>query len=129
MEAGSVDPDAAADVLMAASSVLAALEPEEVDPRSGRIAQTLASWAEQPNSLAVAPRRGWGGGDGGEPPAAGEAPLLVQAVLDPLSKPAQRLAPLLAFLREAFDPEMQARRLPPGAPPARPFSLLLGWRC
>lgn len=39
--------------------------------------------------------------EGGPP----EAPLLVQAILNPLSKPAQRLAPLLRFLRAALGAE------------------------
>lgn len=88
---------AAAAVQMAASSVLAAASADEVDPRSGRISSTLASWQGQPNEVALQPR--------GSP--AEEAPLLLQAVLDPLSKAAQRLAPLLRFLRQAFDPELR----------------------
>lgn len=52
------------------------------------------------------------------------APLLVQAVLNPLSKPAQRLAPLLRFLRTALGAETQLLL----NPQARPPWMGAGWR-
>ena len=44
------------------------------------------------------------GGDAGE---GAQAPLLIHAILNPLSKPAQRLAPLLRFVRAAVGAEVQ----------------------
>lgn len=42
---------------------------------------------------------------GGAPADGPPTPVVVHAVLNPLSKAAQRLAPLLAFLRELLDAE------------------------
>ena len=59
---------------------------------------TLRTLEDQPNSLSVLSA-------GGGP--AGEAPLSIQALLNPLSKAAQQLAPVLLLLRRAFDVDMQ----------------------
>ena len=82
----------------------------QVDARSGRVAELVAKQAAQRNFLHLPSPAGQGGGEG----AAGDSSqppqpplLLVQAILNPLSKPAQRLAPLLAFLRDALGAETQ----------------------
>ena len=70
--------------------------PPQVDARSGRVSELISGRSVQKNFVRVA--------------AAGpadSAPLLVQAVVNPLSKPAQRLAPLLAFLRGVLDVDVQ----------------------
>ncbi|EFN52002.1 hypothetical protein CHLNCDRAFT_59065 [Chlorella variabilis] len=93
-----VDLSAAAAVV---SSALAAAKPEEVDARSGRVSELISGRSVQKNFVRVA--------------AAGpadSAPLLVQAVVNPLSKPAQRLAPLLAFLRGVLDVDREYHDMP-----------------
>lgn len=56
---------------------------------------------------------GAGDQEGGGPAV---APLLVQAILNPLSKPAQRLAPLLRFLHSALGAEAQLLLNPQARP-------------
>ena len=88
---GALAPEAAAstaalsDMALAVSSALAASMPETVDPRSGRLGGALARFAAQgtPTVVASTPEAG---------AAPGAAPLLVQTVLDPLSKTTQQLA-------------------------------------
>ena len=72
--------------------------PTQLDSRSGAVAHTLRTLEDQPNSLSVLSA-------GGGP--AGEAPHSNQALLNPLSKAAQQLAPVLLLLRRAFDVDMQ----------------------
>ncbi|KAI3430615.1 hypothetical protein D9Q98_005207 [Chlorella vulgaris] len=89
------DPSA---VAAAVSSCLTAAKPAEVDARSGRVSELISSWAAAKNFVRLA-ATGGGGGD----VAAVSAPLFVQAIIDPLSKSSQRLAPVLAFLRSVLD--------------------------
>ncbi|GAB4815180.1 hypothetical protein N2152v2_002226 [Parachlorella kessleri] len=132
----------AADVAAVVSSVLAAHQPEEVDPRSGRVAEAIAGWKTQPNAISPPwepPPGSW--------PGHTVSPLLVQAVVNPLSKTAQQLAPVLLFLREHLGAEVSlvlnpARdltdmplktfyryalpRLPPNGPPEAAAATFLG---
>lgn len=73
-------------------------KPLQVDARSGRVSELISSWAAAKNFVRLA-ATGGGGGD----VAAVSAPLFVQAIIDPLSKSSQRLAPVLAFLRSVLD--------------------------
>ena len=66
----------------------AALPPLQADSRSGRVAEAIEKQRGKPIYFAS------GGGSGGDGGAGGTSPLLVQAVLNPLSKAAQQLAPV-----------------------------------
>lgn len=89
----------------------------QVDQRSGRVTDLVRRQASQRNALTLprlsgtstqvadaegAPAEGSQPGDSAEvaPP-----PVVVHAVLNPLSKSAQRLAPLIGFVRELLDAE------------------------
>lgn len=112
------DPSA---VAASVSSALAAAKLEELDSRSGRVAELIESWSTHRNYLSL-PGHGTAQGTAAPGTAADEgageegvmdgqeeaaSPLLVQVILNPLSKPAQRLAPLLGFLRAALGAETQ----------------------
>jgi UDP-glucose:glycoprotein glucosyltransferase len=69
--------------------------PPKVDARSGRVSELISARATQKNHVHLA-----------APGDDGASPLLVQAVLNPLSQGAQRLAPLLSFLRSVLGAEV-----------------------
>ncbi|KAL4422940.1 hypothetical protein ABPG75_009137 [Micractinium tetrahymenae] len=100
-QAGALAGADASAVAAAVSSALAASKPDDIDGRSGRVAELISSWSSQRNALRLPAPAAEQQQEGGAP----AAPLLVQAILNPLSKPAQRLAPLLRFLRAALGAE------------------------
>ena len=82
----------------------------QVDARSGRVSEIVAKQANQRNYLHLPSPAGQAGSErasGDAPPPQQPPLLLVQAILNPLSKPTQRLAPLLAFLRDALGAQTQ----------------------
>lgn len=98
----SADPSA---VVAAISSALAAARPEDLSPTSGRILDLLEKSSSLKNALSL-PRRGAAAdcdadADAGPPP-----PIVLHAVLNPLSATTQRLAPLLRFLTELLGAEV-----------------------
>lgn len=123
LQAGTLQDGADASAVAAAvSAVLAAARPAEIDPRSGRLVQLIEGQRKKKTYLSLPRPSLSGSGNGSDAAAGGDSksgsksdskgvgnvsppPLVVHAVLDPLSKAAQQLAPLLAFLREALDAE------------------------
>lgn len=92
--------------------------PLQVDHRSGRVTDLVRRQAQQRNSLALPRPSGAGQASSGAPDTDADGgshsgganevhppPVVVHAVLNPLSKAAQRLAPLIGFLRELLDAE------------------------
>lgn len=82
--------------------------PPQADHRSGRLAELIRQQANQKNALTLPRLSATAGGEGAEAAEGAGAPpppVVVHAVLNPLSKAAQRLAPLLGFLRDLLDSE------------------------
>ena len=93
-----LSPHDPSSLVAAVSSILAAGKPEDLDARSGRVAELIASQAGKPNFVTL---------PASSSAAAAASPLLVQAILDPLSKPTQRIAPLLRFLQDLLGADVQ----------------------
>ncbi|KAL4857496.1 UDP-glucose:glycoprotein glucosyltransferase [Chlorella vulgaris] len=121
------DPSA---VAAAVSSCLTAAKPAEVDARSGRVSELISSRAAAKNFVRLAAA---GGGATSKAAAVASAPLFVQAIIDPLSKSSQRLAPVLAFLRSVLDVDAELLLNPQArggrrGQPERCRSAACGWR-